>query len=79
MPEYRFDKYKSNKEEIKEFNVNFEILKEKKKQFLNSQKKHTILWNQYFARDLVNTPAMDLYPETQLISLKKIQKNMELK
>lgn len=63
--EYRFDKYKSNKEEIKEFNVNFEILKEKEEvvsKFL--EKTYNTMESVFFARDLVNTPAMDLYPET---------------
>lgn len=63
--EYRFDRYKSKKEEIKEININFEICEEKKEKITKFlEKTNNTMESVFFARDLVNTPAMDLYPET---------------
>ncbi|WP_064590358.1 leucyl aminopeptidase [Streptobacillus moniliformis] len=63
--EYKFDKYKSKKVDLKEITVNFFIDAAKEEKVKKELVKITnTMEGIFFARDLVNMPAQDLYPET---------------
>ncbi|WP_073507874.1 leucyl aminopeptidase [Streptobacillus notomytis] len=63
--EYKFDKYKSEKVNLKEITINFFIDNEKRAKVEKELVKITnTMEGVFFTRDLVNMPAQDLYPET---------------
>ncbi|CAM3151549.1 leucyl aminopeptidase [Streptobacillus ratti] len=63
--EYRFDKYKSEKVNLKEITVNFFVDSAKEEKVKKELVKITnTMEGVFFTRDLVNMPSQDLYPET---------------
>lgn len=63
--EYVFDKYLSKKSSKKEITVNFFVREEKfEKVKLGLANMYNIMEGVFLTRDLVNTPAQDLYPES---------------
>lgn len=74
--EYKFDKYKTKKNEEKEIIVNFKVNSEKLEKVKDGlQEIYNTMEGVFFTRDLVNTPSIDLYPETLAnISKEKLEK-----
>lgn len=70
--EYVFDDYKSEKEEIFEVEYNFNIDSEIEEAEKNIQLAKDIVEGIFIARDLVNIPSIDMYPETLANSAREI-------
>lgn len=70
--EYVFDEYKTDKEEIFEVEYNFNIDSQIEEAEENIKLAKDIIEGVFIARDLVNIPSIDMYPETLANNAKSI-------